>query len=226
MPQIPPNSDPFAVYMRLLAMQNKNFDTSTLGQSGGDSSPFGNLSTMPFGNVSGGRPAGIQFGDGISSTLPQFETNSIFEQLLSGAGGGLGGNGAAASTPPPPPPSKLSVFLQSRLHIIMLAIATYLLVASGLSPTANVFLLFLVCELTEVITMRSDATNSTISAIIMMFLGSRAILALKWLKQINKILCDVAYFVFFFVGMHLLWEHLWLGVEWSVITDVLQLQHI
>lgn len=47
---------------------------------------------------------------------------------------------------------------------------------------------------------------------------------MKLLNTVNKVLKDVAFFMFFFVLTHLLWSRLWLGIELRYVLGYDQLE--
>lgn len=103
---------------------------------------------------------------------------------------------------PKPPDSFLTKILKSKIHIAFLAILTYILI--NVAPfTSNVFLLFLLWEIVEMFILKEHETNSNglVSAMCLMAGMSpvKLNIFLKWIQLINKVLRDIAIFLFFFI---------------------------
>lgn len=119
--------------------------------------------------------------------------------------------------------SKFEKFLQSKIHISLLVIFTYgLIVMETPWPTDNVFLLFLVWELAEIFLLRTyEVKQTSILTILLLLAGmpTQSTVILKWFELVNKILRDVAIFVFFFVCVHIFWELWVVGRTLHIILD-------
>lgn len=117
--------------------------------------------------------------------------------------------------------SKLQSFLQSKIHISLLVIFTYGLIVTGIWPTDNVFLLFLLWELAEIFVLRTyEVKHTSIFSMLFLLAGippAHSTVVLKWFELVNKVLRDVAIFVFFFVCVHIFWELLVAGRALNVI---------
>lgn len=104
------------------------------------------------------------------------------------------------------PETKLQKFLKPKIHIGLLSVLTYLFITMSGMP-CNVFLIFLLWEVVEIFLLRQHETNSGgFIYILCMLAGIPAIkvnIALKWIQLINKVLRDVAIFLFFFVISHI-----------------------
>lgn len=103
---------------------------------------------------------------------------------------------------------KIKKFLQSNIHISLLVILTYGLIATETSPTENVFLLFLLWELAEIFLLRTYVATQTSFLTILLFLAGiqHSTVILKWFELVKKVLNDLAIFLFFFVLVHISWE--------------------
>lgn len=117
---------------------------------------------------------------------------------------------------------KLKNFLQSKIHISILVILTYGLIVTEILPTNNVFLLFLLWELAEIFVLRTyEVKQTNILTILLLLAGiPHSTVILKWFELVNKVLRDVAIFVFCFVCVHIFWELLVVGTKLSIILDV------
>lgn len=111
-----------------------------------------------------------------------------------------------ANESPKVPETRLQKFLNTKIHIALLAVITYLL----LSMTRvhwNIFLILLVWEITEIFTLKQHETNSNgLINVLFMLAGlspNKVNIVLKWIQLLNKVLRDVALFMFFFVLSHL-----------------------
>lgn len=130
---------------------------------------------------------------------------------------------------PKVPETRLQRFLKTKIHIGILSIFTYLFIM--LAPFhCNVFLLFLIWEMTEIFLLRQHENNPN-GMINMLFLfagtsPNKINMLLKWVQLLNKVLRDVAIFIFFFVITHMCYMS-WNGltiipiVEASLVTKKL-----
>lgn len=106
---------------------------------------------------------------------------------------------------PKVPETQLQKFLNTKIHIGLLAILTYLFVLY--TPFHwNVFLVFLVWEIAEIFILGQHETNPNgIINVLFMLAGispTKVNIALKWIQLLNKLFRDVALFMFFFVLSH------------------------
>lgn len=119
---------------------------------------------------------------------------------------------------------KLANFLQSKIHISLLVLWTYGLIVTETWPTDNVFLLFLLWELAENLVLRTyEVKTTSILTILLLLAGIPATYStvmLKWFELANKVVRDVAIFVFFFVCVHVLWELFIVGKTLNIILEV------
>lgn len=116
--------------------------------------------------------------------------------------------GAQNAQNPTPPVTGLRKFLNSKLHIAILSILTYMLV--NMAPFAcNVFLIFLLWEIVEIFILRQHHThpNGFVNVVIMMagVSPSKINVFIKWIQLVNKVLRDIAIFLFFFVLSHIIY---------------------
>lgn len=107
---------------------------------------------------------------------------------------------------PKVPETRLQRFLKTKIHIGILSIFTYLFIT--MAPFhCNVFLLFLIWEITEIFLLRQHENNPN-GMVNMLFLlagtsPNKINMLLKWVQLLNKVLRDVAIFIFFFVITHM-----------------------
>lgn len=126
-----------------------------------------------------------------------------------------------ADESPKVPETRLQKFLNTKIHIGLLAVLTYSLVL--LTPFHwNIFLAFLVWEITEIFILRQHESNSGGIINILFMLGgispTKVNIVLKWIQLLNKILRDVALFMFFFVLSHLCRSY-WMGMSLVPIIE-------
>lgn len=99
----------------------------------------------------------------------------------------------------------LQKILGTKFHIGLLAMLTYLIIVST-QLHWNVFLIFLLWETAEIFILRQHVSNSNgIINVLFMFIGispAKVNIVLKWVQLLNKVLRDVALFMFFFVLSH------------------------
>lgn len=108
---------------------------------------------------------------------------------------------------PKVPETRLQKFLRSKVHIGMLALFTYLLISIA-SYRWNIFLIFLAWEMAEIFILRQYESNSNgIVNVLFMLAGmspTKVNVVLKWIQLLNKVLRDVALFMFVFVVAHVI----------------------
>lgn len=130
-----------------------------------------------------------------------------------------GNNGVNGTTTPTPqlPDSRFIKLLKTKLHISLLAMITYTLIATNLMFTSNVFFIFLLWEMAEVFLLKTYETNQpSFLGILFMLSGIPAIhstIIIKLFETFNKIIKDVAIFVFFFVISHVMWQLCYMNNE-------------
>lgn len=114
--------------------------------------------------------------------------------------------GSTQSSHPPPPESRLRKLLNSKVHIAIMSILTYALINTA-PFSCNVFLLFLLWEIIEIFILRQHHTKSNgIVNIAIMMAGvspTKVNVFIKWFQLVNKVLRDIAIFLFFFVLSHI-----------------------
>lgn len=122
---------------------------------------------------------------------------------------------------PKVPETRLKKALDTKLHIGLLAVATYLLITMS-SFHWNAFLIFLVWEIAEIFIVRQHESNPNgIVNILLMLVGissTKLNIVLKWIQLLNKVLRDVALFMFFFVLSHFVHVYL-LGLSLVPLTE-------
>uniref|UniRef100_A0A182RCC0 Calcium signal-modulating cyclophilin ligand n=1 Tax=Anopheles funestus TaxID=62324 RepID=A0A182RCC0_ANOFN len=119
---------------------------------------------------------------------------------------------------------------RSKIHLVVASIVAYLLFATGNESYigSNVFLPLLAWELIELLTFGTTepASGQKLLGIVFMLGGvpmktSQTIM--KLMNTFNKVLKDVAFFMFFFVLAHLLWSTLWLDIDLRYVLGYDQL---
>lgn len=113
------------------------------------------------------------------------------------------------------PVKPLQKFLNTKIHIGLLAVLTYSFIS--LAPFHwNVFLIFLAWEIAEIFILRQHESNSNgIVNVLFVLVGmspTKMNVLLKWLQLLNKVLRDVALFMFVFIFTHILRAY-WCGLE-------------
>ncbi|XP_053673695.1 uncharacterized protein LOC128723955 [Anopheles nili] len=126
--------------------------------------------------------------------------------------------------------SRFARLLRSKIHLVIASVVTYLLFATGNESYVggNVFLPLLAWEMLELLTIGASEPAGAQQLLGMVFLlggipmkTSQTIM--KLISTVNKVLKDVAFFMFFFVVTHLLWSRLWLGIELRYVLGYDQL---
>lgn len=117
----------------------------------------------------------------------------------------FGGGARSASKVNEAPETKVTKLLKSKIHIGLLAILTYTFINLGYS--CNVFLIFLIWEMVEMFILKQYENKSGgILSIVFMLSGispAKLNVFMKWFQIINRVLRDVAIFLFFFVVSHI-----------------------
>lgn len=126
------------------------------------------------------------------------------------------------------PQSPFSKFIRSKYPIIITALLVYALFALRMDNLigSSVFILLILWEVTEFIltsfVLKEPTQQNQFTVIIGMFLGldARAIqILMKILGLLNKILRDIATFLFTFVFAHLFYSYTITGESMSEILD-------
>lgn len=150
----------------------------------------------------------------------QSNSNSFAAFAQFGSGDGGAGPNAFfgnmnAPEQPKVPETRLQKFLNTKIHIGLLAVLTYFFIL--LTPFHwNVFLVFLAWEIAEIFILRQHESNPNgMINVLFMFAGispTKVNMVLKWVQLLNKILRDVALFMFFFVLIHVCRAY-WTGLS-------------
>lgn len=119
------------------------------------------------------------------------------------------------------PDTPLRKFLKTKLHIALMGLLSYVIITLG-DFKCSVFLVFLLWEIAEMFILRQHETNQhPMINIVFMFLGispTKINVLLKWVQLLNKVLRDVAIFLFVFVSSHVAYL-LWNGMNFVPLTD-------
>lgn len=103
------------------------------------------------------------------------------------------------------PETKLRKLINSKIHIGIMAIFTYLFISKAPFHW-NIFLIFLIWEIAEIFTLRQYESNTNGIVNVLFVLASmsptKVNIVLKWVQLLNKVLRDVALFMFFFILAH------------------------
>lgn len=150
---------------------------------------------------------------------PNFDGNAAGFAAFTSFGGANGGGdfsndpllsglfgGAQGAQPAAPPESGFRKFLNSKIHIVVLSIFTYLLI--NMAPfSCNVFLMFLLWEIVEIFILRQHQTNPNgfvnMAFVVAGVSPTKINVFIKWIQLVNKVLRDIAIFLFFFVLSHI-----------------------
>lgn len=112
------------------------------------------------------------------------------------------------------PDTWLQKFLKTKLHIVLMGLLTYAFITIG-ELKYSVFLVFLLWETAEIFILRQhQITPDPFFNIAFMFIGispTKMNVVLKWWQLLNKVLRDVAIFLFAFTCSHL-GHNLWYGL--------------
>lgn len=169
---------------------------------------FGNFSSIPGGSSEG---------PDIFQLLNSFQN---------GSGSSFGAGFAASTSPPTQQPIKpetpLVKILKTKVHIVFMAITVYLLFATNnqFYTSHNVFLLLLIWEMAEVLLLKTYEQKTNLIGMVFLLGGVQqrhTTAFFKIFQTLHKILKDVAIFIFFFVGCHILWEKFYFGKNFEVI---------
>lgn len=128
------------------------------------------------------------------------------------------GRGGATTSSPPVPDSTLVKFLRTKIHIALMGIIVYLVFATERQHLigGNVFILLLGWEVVEVFLLKTYQPKSSFLDVVFLLGGipnKYSQMIVKFVQTLNKVLKDVAFFVFFFVLTHLVWSVLVLGID-------------
>lgn len=135
---------------------------------------------------------------------------------------------ATKPTAPPIPESTLSKFIRSKTPIVIIALIVYILFAADIDFIVGsaVFSSLIVWEIFEffmtTFVIKQPVQQGGLVNILFMFGGvsqEKSQLILKLLGLANKVLRDIAIFMFTFVLIHLVWSYLVLGESLTEILD-------
>lgn len=155
------------------------------------------------------------------------ETQDIFELLKTMQGGQQFSQSTQPMTPPVPE-TALSKFIRSKFPIILIALIVYMLFAVNLDFAVGgaVFSSFIVWEIFEffltTFILREQPKQGGLVNLLFVFSGvspEKSQLILKLIGLANKIIKDMAIFMFTFVMIHLLWSYLVVGESLTEILD-------
>lgn len=155
------------------------------------------------------------------------ETQDIFEILKTMQGGQPFGQSAQQQAPPIPE-SPLSKFIRSKTPIVLLALIVYALFAANFEFLVGgaVFSSLIAWEIFEFLitsfVIKQPAQQGGLVNLLFIFGGvnqEKAQIILRLLGLANKILRDIAIFMFTFVMLHLGWSFLVVGESLTEILD-------
>lgn len=123
---------------------------------------------------------------------------------------------------PKEPPSKLSIFLKTKVHYMLMGAIVSLLYATENEWLVgnSVFMPLFCWEAVEVFLLKTYETKLNFLGIIFVFLGVQqryVQIITKILETLNKIFKDFACFMWFFVMTHLVWGYFVLQKDWNEI---------
>lgn len=156
------------------------------------------------------------------------ETQDIFELLKNMQGSRQPFAQSSQPSTPPVPQSPLSKFIRSKTPIVLIALIVYMLFALDLGAFVggSVFNLLVVWEVFEffmtTFVIKEPTKQGGLVNILFMFGGispENTQLILRLLGIIQKIIRDIAIFMFTFVMTHLGWSYLVVGESLSTILD-------
>lgn len=158
------------------------------------------------------------------------ETQDIFELLktMQGTNSPFMPTDPSQPATPPVPETPTSRFIRSKYPIVILALIVYMLFAFGLDFLVGgaVFSSLIVWEIAEffltTFVIKQPVQQGGLVNILFMFGGISAEqtqIILKVLGLVNKIIRDIAIFMFTFVMLHLSWSFFMLGESLTEILD-------
>lgn len=155
------------------------------------------------------------------------ETQDIFELMRAMQGNQQFPQSAQPATPPVPE-TPLSKFLKSKRVIVLLAFFVYMLFAFNVQFLVGsaVFSSLIIWEIVQfflsTFVIRQPAQPGGLVNILLMFGGisqRNTQIILKVLTLFNKVIRDIAIFMFTFVMIHLFWSYLVVGENLTEILD-------
>lgn len=143
---------------------------------------------------------------------PEPDVLEMLREFRTQAGMSSSGIGSAQQQQPKEKPTKLSRFLRTKVHYMMMGVIVCLLYATDNEWMIgnSVFLPLFCWEAVEVFLLKTYETKLNFLGIIFVFLGveQRYVqIITKILETLNKIFKDFACFMWFFVVTHLIWGY-------------------
>lgn len=165
------------------------------------------------------------------SSLAGFDPGSqdIFEMMKAMQGGGnLPFAQSAQPTSSPIPETPFSKFIRSKIPIVLLSLIVYMLFAMNLDfiVGSSVFSSLIVWEIFEffitTFVIKSSTQQGGLVNLLFIFGGvsqETTQLILRLLGLANKVIRDIAIFMFTFVMIHLVWSYAVIGESLTEILD-------
>lgn len=156
------------------------------------------------------------------------ETHDIFELMKAMQGGNQAFAQSSHPAPPPIPETPLSKFIRSKRIVVLLAFIVYMLFAMNLQFLVGgaVFSTLIVWEVLQLFlstfVIKQPPQQGGLINLLFVFAGVSPANTQRILKVIalfNKIMRDIAIFMFTFVMIHLAWSYLVIGESLSEILD-------
>lgn len=156
------------------------------------------------------------------------ESQDIFELLKTMQGGNQPFTQSTQPSAPPIPETPFSKFIRSKFPIVILAFIVYMLFAMNLDWTVGgaVFSSLIAWEIFELFlttfVIKQPTQQGGLVNLLFVFSGvspEKGQLILKLLGLANKIIKDIAIFMFTFVMIHLVWSYVVAGESLTQILD-------
>lgn len=156
------------------------------------------------------------------------ETHDIFELMKAMQGGNQPFAQSTHPAPPPVPETPLSKFIRSKRIVVLLAFIVYMLFVMNLQFLVGgaVFSSLIVWEVLQLFlstfVIKQPPQQGGLINLLFVFGGVSPVNTQRILKVIalfNKIIRDIAIFMFTFVMIHLGWSYLVIGESLSQILD-------
>lgn len=156
------------------------------------------------------------------------ETQDIFELLKNMQGSGQPFAQSSQNTKPPVPQSPFSKFIRSKTPIVLIALIVYMLFALDFSFVVggSVFSSLIAWEIFEFFmtsfVIKEPTQQGGLVNILFMFGGispEKTQLILRLVGLVQKIIRDIAIFMFTFVMIHLAWSYIVVGESLTEILD-------
>ncbi|XP_055637807.1 uncharacterized protein LOC129776284 [Toxorhynchites rutilus septentrionalis] len=168
--------------------------------------------------------------DHANFTTPNGDIFSLLNTLSQAQSNGrLPGGEGQRHEEAPVPETRAAKFIRTKIHIAVTAIIVYLLFANDQQHLigGNVFILLLGWEVIEVFLLKTYEPKASFLDVVFLLGGiskKYSQMIVKFTQTINKVLKDVAFFVFFFVLSHLVWSRLVLGIELGYVLGYERLE--